>query len=431
MVEGAAEDPHVRRLPEQALKIPLSPSRSWILPALLALGLLARLGYGLHHPPQRPGQELADPDCYVEAATSVSRSWTLEVFAQRSAYREPGYPVLLGIMFKVFGRGYPAVLLTNCGLAAAALLFLALAGRELFGETVSLLAAAISACYPPFIYYAALPARETAILAASAAALWTLVRALARPGAAAFAWAGLAAAFCGLTNVTLLPFALVLAPAAVVLLRRRWLWSGVYLAAFLAVYSVWPLRNYIAFRAWIPGTTMTSGTILFNYLVVPQELGGTPEEERLRKEDPVFQAAAGMPREQAELHFRKASAAWIGSHPWAYLKLVAWRFFWDEWRLWPRPQAAGDSYRKLRWVGLLTDGWLIPLGLLGMLLARKVPRSLCLVLFVFALALTHSLILTMLRYRLPIMPWMILFASLAVSRLWALRRGEPLQAPSS
>ncbi|MCX5797446.1 MAG: glycosyltransferase family 39 protein [Elusimicrobia bacterium] len=436
MVEATVEDPHVRRLPGQTLKTLFSAPRSWVLPALLVLGVLVRLGYGLRHPPQQPGQDLANPDDYVEIATSVAQSWTLKRAGQPSAYREPAYPVLLGVMFKAFGRSYPVALLTNCGLAAAALLFLALVGRELFGETVSLLATAVSALYPSFIYYAALPVRETAILAVSSAALWTLIRALGRPSAAAFAWAGLAAALCGLTNVTLLPFALVLAPAAVIVLCRdrgpaAWRWSGAYLAVFLCLYSFWPLRNYLVFRAWIPGTTLTAGNILYNYLVVPQELGGTPEESRIRQADPVFQAAALMPPAQAERHFRAASLDWIRSHPGTYLKLVSWRFFWDEWRLWPRPQAAGESYRTLRWVGLLTNGWIIPLGLLGMLLARKVPRALCLGLFVFTIVLTHSLILTMLRYRVPIMPWLILFASLSVTRLWGALRGKPLPEPAA
>jgi 4-amino-4-deoxy-L-arabinose transferase-like glycosyltransferase len=436
VVEGLAEDPDVRRLHSQTMKGLLSAPRFLVLPTLLVLGFLVRLGYGMRHPPQQPGQDLASPDGYVELATAVSQSWTLKLSAQPSAYREPAYPVLLGIIFKIFGRSYPVVLLTNCLLALIALVFLARVGRELFGESVSWLATAVNALYPPFIYYAALPVRETAILAASSVSLWALMRAIGRPNAAAFAWAGMAAALCGLTNMTLLPFSMILAPAAVIFLCRKrgprvWRWSGAYLATFLCLYAFWPARNYLTFRAWIPGTTLPAGNILYNYLVVPQELGGTPEEVRIRQADPVFQAASRMGPEQAERYFRSESLRWIRHHPWSYLKLLSWRFFWDEWRLWPRPQAAGGSYRLLRWLGLLTNGWIIPLGLLGMLLARKVPRCLCLVLFVFAIVSTHSLIMTMLRYRVPIMPWLILFASLAVSRLWGAFRGEPLPAPSS
>ena len=202
-------------MPVQALKTFASAPRSWLLPALLALAFSVRLGAGLLHPPQQPGQDLASTDGYVELATSVSQTWTLKLGGAASAYREPAYPILLGVMFKVFGRSYPVVLLTNCLLAVAALAFLALAGRELFGEPVSWMATAVGALYPPFIYYATRPTRETAILAATSASLWALVRALGRPSAAAFAWAGLAAALCGLTNMTLMPFSLILAPAAV------------------------------------------------------------------------------------------------------------------------------------------------------------------------------------------------------------------------
>jgi hypothetical protein len=37
--------------------------------------------------------------------------------------------------------------------------------------------------------------------------------------------------------------------------------------------------------------------------------------------------------------------------------------------------------------------------------------------------------MTMLRYRVPIMPWLILFASLAIYRVWETLHGEPLPAP--
>jgi len=400
------------------------PWQRLALPALLALGLLLRLGFGWRHPPQRPGEDIVSVDGYAELATSVAQSGSLRLDGRPSAYREPAYPVLLGTAFRVFGRGYPAVLGTNCVLAVLALCGLFLVGDDLFGRAAALLAVAAAAVYPPFVFYAAQPLRETAVLAVSAWALWALLRALRQPGTPAFAWAGLGGALCGLTNVTMLPYALLLAPAATWSLNRSrgaaaWRWSGAYTAALVLFYSVWPIRNALVFHALIPGTTLPFGNIWYTSLVVPQELGGTPQETAILRQDPVCRAAAGLDPAQSERHYRKACLERIRRRPAAFLKLVAWRFFWDEWRLWPRPQAAGDSYRLWRWVGLLTNGWIIPLGLLGMLWVRcRPPRAACVYLFSFSIVLTHSLILTMLRYRTPIMPWLILFAGSVLVRAW-------------
>jgi len=404
-----------------------------MLPAVLAAGFALRLGFGLAHPPQKSGQDISNDDGYVELATSVAQSGTLRLGAEPSALREPVYPILLGLMFKAFGRSYPVVLLTNCGLAVLALGWLFLGGRELFGEAVALGAVAVSALYPPFVYYAAQTVRETALLAVSAAALWTLLRALNRPSARAFVWAGLCGALCGLTNTALLLFGLVLAPLAIFWINRSrwtsaWRWSGIYTLAFVLLYSLWPLRNYLAFKTWIPGTTLSAATICYVFLIVPQELGGTAQETRILADDPVFQAAPQLPLGERDRYFRKAVLERIRLEPWRYAKLVGWRLFWDEWRLWPRQKAAGSSYRLFRWIGLLFNGWIIPLGLIGMIAARCRPRPvLCLYLFIFSIVMTYSLILTMLRYRTPIMPWLILFACFSLSRCleaWKRWRGR-------
>lgn len=78
------------------------PWQRLALPALLALGLLLRLGFGWRHPPQRPGEDIVSVDGYAELATSVAQSGSLRLDGRPSAYREPAYPVLLGTAFRVF-----------------------------------------------------------------------------------------------------------------------------------------------------------------------------------------------------------------------------------------------------------------------------------------------------------------------------------------
>ena len=257
----------------------------------------------------------------------------------------------------------------------------------------------------------------------SALALWVLIHARRR-GLAAFALAGLANAAAALSNTVFLPFTLVLAPAAFLFVleggavhaSKR---AAAYLAAFLLLYSAWPVRNYLVFDRFIVGSTLGTGNIFYNYLIVPQEVGGTSREGEIRENDPVVQAAGDVAPEALDRYYWKAGLQRVRKAPASFVKLVAWRLLWDFWRVLPRPRAYVHSYDSIKWISLLSDGWIIPLGLLGMALARlRRPELLWLSLFVFSINGIYSLILTMLRYRTPVMPWIILFACFAAQELW-------------
>jgi len=397
----------------------------WWLTALLLWAFCLRLGYGLARPPQTLRD--ADVDHYAAIAGSFSETGTLMLDGKPTAMREPAYPVYLGALFKVFGRSYPVVLAGNCLLAVLALLFLFLVGRDLFGPETAFLALAVGTVYPAFVFYAAEPVRETALLAVSALGLWALVRALGRPGGAAFAGAGAAQALACLTTTVFLPFSLGLAPPLILLLCRDRLrdalrWTAIYVGVFALLYCPWLIRNQLVFHRFIPGTSISASAILYSYLIVPQELGGTPQEAALLVADPVYRAISLGDPDRRDALFARAAAERIRRNPWSYARLATWRLFIDQWRFCPRPRTDPGTHRLRWWLSLLSNGWIIPLGFLGLLLSRGRPaRASVLYLFVLAVSLVYSAILTMLRYRTPLMPWMILYACLALRLLWSRR----------
>lgn len=395
--------------------------RRCLLPMLLFGAVAARVGYGLARPPQESG--VSNADGYAHLAASFAESWSLNQDDGRpSAYREPAYPIYLGLFFKAFGFNHHAALLANGLAALLALLLLHRIGLELFSEKVGFAAAAIASFYPPFVFYAAQTLRETFQLAMTGLALWTLLRARRR-GLKAFALAGLANALAALTNTVFVPFTLVLAPAAFFFILeggvvRALKCAAVYLTAFLLLYSAWPVRNYLALDRFIVGSTLGAGAIFYNYLIVPQEVGGTPREGEIRESDPIVQAARGVAPEALDRYYWKAGLERVREAPGAFAKLVAWRFFRDFWRILPRPRAYAHSYRSIKWVSLLSDAWIIPLGFVGMALARlRRPELLWFYLFIFSINGIYAQILTMLRYRLSVMPWVILFACVAAEEL--------------
>jgi len=389
------------------------------LAAILLLGGLLRLGYGFAYPPPQNG--LYDPDSYVVLASSVADSWSLSENGKPSAHREPAYPVALGLFFKLFGRSYRAVLGANIVFGLAALALLYAVGRRVFGEAAGLIAAGMAAVYPPFVFYCAQSLRETWMIAASALALWSLLEALSRRTPGWFAAAGAANALAALSNTVFLPFALAAAPAIIFLCRReRRPWAGragLYAAVLILAYAVWPVRNYMRFGTWVLGSTAGAGSTFYTFLIAPQETGGTPEQQKFLENDPAIIQSAGMDPLRMEHHFWKAGLERVRRAPWAYVRLVAWRFFWDMWRPIPRPRAYAHPYALVRLAAILTDCWIIPLGIVGMLWVRFRPlESLWLYLFLASTDLVYSLVLTMNRYRFSLMPWIILFAAVMLER---------------
>jgi hypothetical protein len=152
---------------------------------------------------------------------------------------------------------------------------------------------------------------------------------------------------------------------------------------------------------------------------VPAEVGGLQGEVDILKADPTYHEGEKIkdPAEH-EKFFAQAGMRRLTENPLRWARLVAWRFFWEAWRPVPRPRAYEHSYRVLWWVSALTDGWIIPLGLLGLLFWRYRPAEGLLVpAFIASFDLVYSLIFFILRYRVPMMPWLILLAALSIVRL--------------
>jgi hypothetical protein len=195
-------------------------------------------------------------------------------------------------------------------------------------------------------------------------------------------------------------------------------WALVYVAAFSAVYAPWPLRNHAVFHRWIAGTAGTAGNVFYTNQIVPSELGGLPEEARIVAADPVYRAARGLSPADLDAHFMKAGVARVKENPGRYVKLVLKRFFVDEWRVAPRPRPYERSYGAIKWAALLSDGWIIPLGLAGLLFLWRMtpPEGGWILLFILSYNAVYAAIFSMLRYRLPVMPWVILFAALTLTK---------------
>jgi hypothetical protein len=183
------------------------------------------------------------------------------------------------------------------------------------------------------------------------------------------------------------------------------------------VYAPWPIRNQITFRRPIL-TNIHGGLNLYQALIAPPEDLGTPQQSLDFEADAYYREIMSVMEQrryvEANAMLLNGSLARIKARPRAYLASCAQRVI-KLWRLYPYRRAYTYPYRAIFWTSLLSDGWIIPLGLLGLWCARRrwlelFPLFGAILLWTLAYALVYAVM----RYRMPVMPLMILFAAAAL-----------------
>jgi 4-amino-4-deoxy-L-arabinose transferase-like glycosyltransferase len=389
---------------------------------ILGFGLLLRLGYawrGAHSLPTANDQ-------YETIAISVVERGEFAIEPGKpTSGREPVYPFAIAALYKVFGERPAAVIVFQCLLSIATGWLLWLTARRLFDERIALAALAAFMLYPQSIYYCAYFFRETVLLFAFGLMLWGCLGWRAEPGDPdgdrGALWSGLGAILFGLGNSAVLPacalsglLILLVAPGKTKI-RRFALYTVPLVLAFVA----WTARNYRVQGRLIAGSTH-GGEEFYRALLVPPDQQNTPAVEQILGADPLFKEVLPLSEGERNAVMTKASFRWIAAHRREYLGRVAGGVM-KFWKLWPyRMTTYGHSYAVLVAASLLSDGWIIPLGFLGLWLFRSRWRELpVLPASVFALTAVYGAVHAVIRYRLPLMGGMILLACAAVARLAA------------
>ena len=172
--------------------------------------------------------------------------------------REPGYPLLLAGLFKVFGFGIEAARLANLLLAAAtALLLWHLARRVTRDQAAACVAATVFLLYPGTLVAEARGGVEILFMFALVGFMLLLYRAIEADSAKHYLLAGLALGGVVLIRSTPLLFPLVLLPCLAWAappggrLRRAAL-GGLLVGAMGLAMSPWVLRNHALSGEFVP-----------------------------------------------------------------------------------------------------------------------------------------------------------------------------------
>ena len=299
------------------------------------------------------------------------------------------------------------------------------------------LAFILAAVYPFFIYYSGMVLSETLYLAAAVPGLWWLCSSLQERGAS---WrppaaGGLALAAAALCRAEAMPVVVgIWAAALLACVAGRWPWRA-WLCAVL-LWSVpllaWSARNLAATgRLSLDnhgGMAMLHGTMFFDLNEIDTGMAMSAIEQT-----PFYQESLSLPPAQRDRIYLRQSLLFMREHPrtvgrqWAR-KLV------NFWRPYPRLDkayletphshpAAGLSRPAIVLISLACEPALILGGLWGLWgLRRRWGELFPLALFVLGTMSIHMVSVSQMRYRLPVMP--ILMLGAAAGAAARLRRGR-------
>jgi 4-amino-4-deoxy-L-arabinose transferase-like glycosyltransferase len=363
-----------------------------------------------------------DEQTYVAIADNLASGNGYSQFGNGpTAYRPPGYPLLLGLL-RVAGVGPLGFRLVNVLFLAGSVYLVYALARRVGGPRAAVIATVAAAAYPLFYF-------QTGAIYPQALAMLLLLAGLRLALACRDAgptrrrlWLGAALGLCfGALVLTVPTFAVLFLVVLVWLLvvARRAAVPLVAVALLTAVLlpGAWCVRNAVQLHAFIPLSTNNG----VNLLLGNNEHAGPTTNTQVdigRYVDVV--EARHLDEIAADRYFQQSAIEWITAHPrqaaWLYLgKALNYFNF--------RNQLAtpGESSAVRDIVSALTFYPVLALVVVRLLLARRRRLSsfeVLLVSLIVGNALVLAVYFTRLRYRIPLDSLAIVVAAGAVALLW-------------
>lgn len=297
----------------------------------------------------------------------------------------------------------------------------------------------IATIYPFFIYYGSLMMSETSYLVFVTLGFWWFCKNLDENGENFWRaiMAGIALALAGLSR-----------PEGVVIMIGIWIFSfafshknsrllkslGLSFLCWASILAMWSLRNRIETGSFAldshGGISLIDGTLLFNLNEQDTEVA----MQALRR-SPLYAEASRLPPHEQDQLYWNAAIEFMATHPkevfrqWCRKSVNFWRFYPRTDKIYAETNFTqanvGLKRKKLVLLSLLFEPWLILGGILGLFqLQRKMPGVFYpVLLFIGATFFVHVVSVSQMRYRLPIMPFLIIgFSWLLAKKLQSVNR---------
>lgn len=346
----------------------------------------------------------------------TGNGYRLEPDGPPSSIRPPLYPLFLSTIYWIFGRSYTVVRIIQCIIGGLSCILIYYVGSRIFGERNGKISAFIATFYPPFIYFCPLLVTESLFIFLLLLSVFLLLIMREIPALSKVILCGVILGLTVLTRANalfFLPFVLLW----IILTFRRGIKKSIVVSAILLcgvaiAIGPWTVRNYLVWHRIVP-ISLQGGFCFWtsnNPFIAdhPTHWGRYALPQQL----PFFDELKGLDEAERDRRFWQLGIDFLKNNPDKIPNLLWHKFlrFWN-----PLPDLSGRDKMVL----LLTYGLLLPFMASGLILSFwKEERPLILYFVILAFMLNSLVFWGMGRFRAPIAPYLIMFASLSLNNVF-------------
>ena len=363
-------------------------------------------------------------------------------------WQAPLYPYFLGIIYSILGHDLFLARLIQILLGSVNCLLIFKIAKSVFNSKVGWIVFLIAAFYGPFLFFDAELLNPVLIIFLNLSLILVLFSFLNSPNKTKLFLAGIILGLSSITHglvIVFLPFAIFW--IVTVLLRNKWStrkivnYSLSLVIGFLLVISVTTIRNLLVGKelVWI---SSNSGINFY--------IGNNPDYERTISIRPgieweeliqrPMQQGFMKPSERSSFFWREAFS-YIIHQPFSYLNLLLKKFLLilDGYEIKRnqdmylfRDYSFVLRFLLFKWVIYFPFGVLLPLSLTGMIIfwrdrSKSDPKDskpTLILYFIFSQVLALLFFFICDRYRIPLIPFLIIFAGFGLYRLYEMLKSK-------
>lgn len=339
-----------------------------------------------------------------------------------SAYRPPVYPFMLAAVYAIFGHSYAAAKGLQAIIGALTCILIYLIALNVFDRRTGIIAALVSEVYPAFLFYVNMLVMEVVLIFLVAVTIYLFVKVVKHKTLGYQIALGASIAIASLCRPIMLLFPLIVLAVIYYVYRNKGLalrHFGVMFATTVMVLTPWSVRNYLVFHKFIPVVSKGTGEQLWFGLYLAKENPHDLEAKLFTavkaKRDSI---TAGLSHMETEKELQRLALREIMENPLAYVG----KAFLKMGKLWYHPIGA---IRTLPRYSQTLANFLIIAYYIMLLLAlggivrvrHKFRSALPLIAVIAYFTIIHSLLYVVNRYRVAALPYVIIFASYALSQV--------------
>ncbi len=352
-----------------------------------------------------------DTQQYISVAQNFLDGKGIIISREIMAKITPVFPLFIAGVYSLFGENYWAIRLVQIIISSLSCILVYFLSKAVMDKNTARISAFMTAIYPFFIFFTGFVLTETLFVFLLLLSIYFLQLTKKVPSIKNVIITGVLFGISILcrpsTAVLILGFLIsLLFPFLWVGWHNRFKIVGIMTAIAILTISPWSIRNFYHFRKFVPLTTMTGASFWEGNN--PYSLGGPcqywPEE---------VQKLSEVERDR---YLTKATIRVIKNNPSRFIKLMGLKFI-RFWNIIPNYEGFSSALYKL--ISLFSYVPVLITAIYGIFLTRRVWRNFLLFYILFlSFTFGHMLFVSSIRYRIPIMPFLIIFSAYGIIQIY-------------